>query len=256
MEEKQIAGSLMQLAKIDKENARRRDQIMVSPSVIVFEKGFNVRGIALTESEYWAQEQVIEHIDSIAQAYVAGDYVPPLVVQFRKDDQKAVVRDGHHRFKALLLAIERGADIRFVNVTEFKGDEQKQQLLMLKSSNSIQLSAVERAEIYNRLYVWGSNYEEIADMVGMSVAHVIQYMKIYNLPIEKKKLLQLGKLSVNAALNSSKKPKEFTPPKKAVKQAIDLIANAKVTGKGDTVSVEIPKDLWEQFIKPEGKTEL
>lgn len=256
MEEKQLAGSLMQLAKIDKENARRRDQIMISPSVITVEKGFNVRGVALSESEYWAQEQVVEHIDSIAQAYAAGDYIPPLVVQFRVSDQKAVVRDGHHRFKALQLAIERGADIRFVNVTEFKGDEQKQQLLMLKSSNSIQLSPVERAEIYNRLYEWGSNYEEIANMVGMSAAHVIQYMKIYNLPLEKKKLLQLGKLSVNAALSNPKKPKAFAPPKKAVKQVIDLVASAKVTEKGDTVKVEIPKDLWEQFINPEGKGKL
>lgn len=252
MEEKKLAGSLMQLAKIDKENARRRDQIMVSPSVITVEQGFNVRGVALSEEEYWAQDKVIEHINSIAKAYTDGDYVPPLVVQFRKEDQKAVVRDGHHRYKALLQAIEEGAEIRFVNVTEFKGDEQKQQLLMLTSNNSIKLSPVERAEIYNRLYEWGDNYEEIAQKVGMSPAHVIQYMKIYNLPLETKKLLQLGKLSVNAALNP-KKDRPFTPPKKAVKKVIDIVASAKVTGKGDTVKVEIPKELWEQFINPENK---
>lgn len=251
--QKPQANSLMQLSKMDKDSARRRDQIMVSPEVIAIEKGFNVRGIALSESEYWAQDKVIDHIESIAQAYESGDYVPPLVVQFRKDDQKAVIRDGHHRYKALLLAIDRGSEIKFVNVTEFKGDEQKQQLLMLKSSNSISLSPVERAEIYNRLYEWGNSHEEIAQQVGMSTAHVHQYMKLYSLPIEKKKLIQLGKLSVNAALNDTKKPKSFSPPKKAVSKVLELVTSSSVTEKGDSVIVEIPKELWEQLINPASK---
>lgn len=247
------ANSLMQLAKMDKEQARRRDQIMVSPDVIAIETGFNVRGVALSEDEYWAQDKVVEHILAISYAYEAGDYVPPLVVQFRREDQKAVIRDGHHRYKAILLAVERGADIKFVNVTEFKGDEKKQQLLMLKSSNSIALSPVERAEIYNRLYEWGNNHEEIAQQVGMSTAHVHQYMKLYSLPIEKKKLIQLGKLSVNAALNDTKKPKSFSPPKKAVSKVLELVTSSSVTEKGDSVIVEIPKELWEQLINPANK---
>lgn len=244
------ANSLMQLAKMDKDQARRRDQIMVSPDVIVIEKGFNVRGIALSESEYWEQEKVQEHILAISYAYENGDYVPPLVVQFRRDDQKAVIRDGHHRYKAILLAIDRGAEIKFVGVTEFKGDEQKQQLLMLKSSNSISLSPVERAEIYHRLYEWGNNPDEIAEQVNMSAAHVYQYLKLYDLPLEKKKLIQLGKLSVNAALNETKKPKKFAPPRKAVNEVINLVTSSKATPKGDKVLVEIPKELWDQLIAP------
>ena len=39
------ATSLYAMSKIDKENVRRRDQIMVSPDVLVIEEGFNVRGI-------------------------------------------------------------------------------------------------------------------------------------------------------------------------------------------------------------------
>lgn len=252
-ENNQQANSLMQLSKMDKDSARRRDQIMVAPNLLVVEKGFNVRGVALSESEYWAQEKVVAHIDGIAQAYESGDYVPPLVVQFRKEDQKAVIRDGHHRYKALLLAIDRGAEVKFVNVTEFKGDEQKQQLLMLKSSNSISLSAVERAEIYNRLYEWGNNHEEIAKQVGMSVAHVYQYMKLYELPIEKKKLIQLGKLTINAALNDTKKAKSFSPPKKTVNKIIEIITGSTATSNGDSVMVEIPKELWDQLINPENK---
>lgn len=245
------ANSLMQLAKMDKDQARRRDQIMVSPDVIAIETGFNVRGVALSENEYWAQDKVVEHILAISYAYEAGDYVPPLVVQFRREDQKAVIRDGHHRYKAILLAIERGADIKFVNVTEFKGDEKKQQLLMLKSSNSIALSPVERAEIYYRLYAWGNNPDEIAAEVGMSAAHVKQYLTLYDLPIEKKKLIQLGKLSVNAALSETKGPKKFAPPKKVVNKVLELVTSAEVSADdGESVMVKIPKELWAQLIAP------
>lgn len=245
------ASSLMQLSKVDKDSVKRRDQLMVSPDVIAIESGFNVRGIGMSETEYWEQEKVQEHIMGISYAYEAGDYVPPLVVQFREEDQKAVIRDGHHRYKALLAAIKRGAGIRFVNVIEFKGDEQKQQLLMLKSSNSVPLTPVEKAEIYHKLYEWGNDPDQIAKQVNMSIAHVYQYLKLYDLPMEKKRLLQQGKLTVNAALNENKKPKKFSPPKKAVNKVLDIVANTEIIDEeDDVVTVQIPKELWEQLIDP------
>lgn len=243
------ASSLSQLSKINKESVKRRDQLMVSPDVIAVEKGFNVRGLGMTEDEYWAQEKVQAHIEGISQAYENGDYVPPIVVIFRQEDQKAVIRDGHHRFKALLAAIERGAAIKFVNVTEFKGDEEKQQLLMLKSSNSLSLTPVEKAEIYHKLYAWGHDIESIAKEINMSVAHVYQYLKIYELPIDKKRLLQQGKMTVNTALNGEK-PKKFNPPKKAVNSVLDIVASAEVNNDSDSVTVSIPKELWEQLLDP------
>lgn len=245
----QRASSLAQLSKINKESVKRRDQLMVSPDVIAVESGFNVRGFGMTEAEYWAQEKVQVHIDSISQAYENGDYVPPIVVMFRQEDQKAIIRDGHHRFKALLAAIERGCSIKYVNVTEFKGDEQKQQLLMLKSSNSLSLTPVEKAEIYHKLYVWGHDAESIAREVNMSVAHVYQYLKIYELPLEKKRLLQQGKITVNTALNGEK-PKKFTPPKKVISSVLDLVANAEINQDGESVTVSIPKELWQKLLDP------
>lgn len=92
-----LASSLAQLSKIDKESVKRRDQLMITPEMLVIEKGFNVRGFGMSEQEYWEQEKVQNHITSISQAYENGDYVPPIVVMFRQEDQKAVIRDGHHR---------------------------------------------------------------------------------------------------------------------------------------------------------------
>ena len=114
------ATSLYAMSKIDKENVRRRDQIMVSPDVLVIEEGFNVRGIGMSSDEYWEQEHVKEHVHNLSQAYEAGDYVPPIVVKFRESDQKAVVRDGHHRLRSIKMCLERGVPIQFVNVIEYK----------------------------------------------------------------------------------------------------------------------------------------
>ncbi|MBP9786522.1 MAG: hypothetical protein KBC72_02855 [Acinetobacter sp.] len=239
------------MSKIDKENVRRRDQIMVSPDVLVIEEGFNVRGIGFSSDEYWEQEHVKEHVHNLSQAYEAGDYVPPIVVKFRESDQKAVVRDGHHRLRSIKMCLERGVPIQFVNVIEYKGDEAKQQLLMLKSSNTLQLSAVEKAEIFHRLHAYGFNPDEIAAQVGNSVQHVYQMLRIYDLPLEKKRLIQQKKLSVNAALaETSTRQKKFSPPKKAVKEVLELLS-AKAEIHGDVVKAEIPLELWQKLLNPE-----
>lgn len=245
------ATSLYAMSKIDKENVRRRDQIMVSPDVLVIEEGFNVRGIGMSSDEYWEQEHVKEHVHNLSQAYEAGDYVPPIVVKFRESDQKAVVRDGHHRLRSIKMCLERGVPIQFVNVIEYKGDEAKQQLLMLKSSNTLQLSAVEKAEIFHRLHAYGFNPDEIAAQVGNSVQHVYQMLRIYDLPLEKKRLIQQKKLSVNAALaETSTRQKKFSPPKKAVKEVLELLS-AKAEIHGDVVKAEIPLELWQKLLNPE-----
>jgi len=245
------ATSLYAMSKIDKENVRRRDQMMVSPEMLVVEEGFNVRGVGFSKEEYWQQEHVQEHVNNLAQAYEAGDYVPPIVVKFRESDQKAVVRDGHHRLAALKTLLEREVPIQFVNVIEYKGDEAKQQLLMLKSSNSLQLSAVEKAEIFHRLHAYGFNPDEIAAQVGNSVQHVYQMLRIYDLPLEKKRLIQQKKLSVNSALaETSTRQKKFSPPKKAVKEVLELLS-AKAEIHGDVVKAEIPLELWQKLLNPE-----
>lgn len=250
-EPKKSATSLYAMSKLDKENVRRRDQMMVSPEMLVVEEGFNVRGVGFSQEEYWQQDHVKEHVNNLAQAYEAGDYVPPIVVKFRESDQKAVVRDGHHRLAALKSLLERDVPIQFVNVVEYKGDEAKQQLLMLKSSNSLQLSAVEKAEIFHRLHAYGYNPDEIAAQVGNSVQHVYQMLRIYDLPLEKKRLIQQKKLSVNNALaETSTRAKKFTPPKKAVKQVLELLA-VKAEIQGDVVKAEIPLELWQQLMAPE-----
>lgn len=89
------ANSLLQLSRIDKDNVKRKDLIVVSPEMLEVEEGFNVRGVNLSQDEYWSQEHVHEHVHehvvNLACAYAAGDYVPPIVVKYNPDTQKAIV---------------------------------------------------------------------------------------------------------------------------------------------------------------------
>lgn len=174
----------------------RKDKPVIAIENLVVEKGFNVRGIGLTLDEYLEQPHVIEHIESLAQSYTNGDYVPPIVVRFDKETGKAVIRDGWHRYKALLLCIERGVPIQKIEVSEIKGDEATQQLLMLQSANQLELTPVEKAEIIHRLNSYGFDEKEIAQKIRKSVTYVADMMKIYDLPLEVKKKIQKKRLAM------------------------------------------------------------
>lgn len=244
----------------------RTNGYRAAPSRIVIEHGFNVRGIGMTEAEYWGQPDVKEHVEELTQAYISNPtLVQPIVVKPREDGM-LVVRDGHHRKKALDEAIKRGAEIQYVDVREFKGDQADEYALMLGSANSRPLTAVEKAQIFYKLTTYGFTPEQIASKTFKSVSHVIQMLKVYELPMDVKKALQLKKITVQAALNDGPTKEEakaerkahraVTPPKKVVRAFSEFMATyqeAKVVE--DKVVIEMPKELYEQFMNGLPKSE-
>lgn len=238
----------------------KRDQIIkVKPSVLAVEDGFNVRGVGMSSAEYWAQEHVVEHVNNIALSYKNGEHVPPLVVRFDKNTQKALIRDGHHRHRAIVQLLEEGVDIQFVKVMELAGDESSQQLLMLKSGNSLELSAVEKAEILHRLHAYGYEPQQIADKIGKSITYVQYMLKVYDLPIETKRLIQQGKLTVNKALTPDTEKAKTVNRKanrKAVNKVIDqllTIKDVEVDEENNEVNIKLPLELWEAFVKAQAE---
>ncbi|WP_228155560.1 hypothetical protein [Klebsiella pneumoniae] len=146
----------------------KRDGFTISPQLLLEEEGFNTRG-AFCEN-YYERPDIKAGIRVLADAYKRGDYVPPIIVKVI--DGKVYVREGHRRRRAILLAIEEGADIQFVQVVEHKGDEAEQSLLIATSNDGLPLSPLERAVIYARLANWGWSDQMIAQRVGRSAEHV------------------------------------------------------------------------------------
>lgn len=249
----QKATSLDQLSRTDKESIKLKKLFQLDINKLVLPKDYNIRYAGMGYDEYWAQESVKNYVSDLAKDYANGDIFPPLVVKFDADSQTAIIVDGAHRYKAILEANEKlGAEIIRHVVTESKGDESKNILLMIKSGQRLEMSAVEIAEGLARLEVFGFTVEEIAAKIGKTVQHVYTMRKVNELPQETKLKIRQKKITVTKALAESKgKKKEYAPPKKTVNRILDIVAQAEPEINGDSVSVTIPLELYKQLFDPE-----
>ncbi|MDE9544119.1 ParB/RepB/Spo0J family partition protein [Xenorhabdus bovienii] len=244
------AASLDQLSRLDKEAVRSKKTLMLDINFLFLSKELNIRYAGLGYDEYWKQPHVKEYVSKLAKDYADGDIFPPIVVKFDADTQKAVIIDGAHRYMAIKEAnTELGAEIIRHAVTDSKGDESKNILLMIRTGQRLDVSAVEIAEGIARLEAFGFTVEEIAGKVSKTVQHVYYMKKVNNLPIEIKKLIRQKKLTVAKAL-SGDKPKRYTPPKKTVSKILDIVAEAHPEINGDVVNVSIPLELYKQLFDP------
>lgn len=180
---------------MEKTEVSRSDIFLVSPSLICEEEGFNTRG-AFCE-DYYEQPEIKAGIRSLADAYKRGDYVPPIIVKVR--DGKVFVREGHRRRRAILLAIEEGADIKKIPVLEHRGDEAEQTLLIATSNDGLPLSPLEKAVVYGRLSAWGWPDQQIAERVGRTAEHVRQARALLELPLDLKRMIQSNSVSATYA---------------------------------------------------------
>lgn len=175
----------------------KADIYSVSPHLLEEEEGFNTRGLYC--DNYWDRDDVKAGIRALADAYKRGDYVPPIIVRVREG--RVLVREGHRRRRALLLAVKEGADIKKVQVHEHKGDETEQTLLIATSNDGAPLTPLERAVVYGRLSQWGWSDKEIAERVGRTAEHVRQARAMLEMPLELKKLVQNDVVSATLALD-------------------------------------------------------
>ena len=247
--------SLDQLSRKYKESVKIKKLFMLDINKLVLPKEYNIRYAGLGYDEYWNQEHVKNYVSDLARNYADGDVFPPLVVKFNAETQNAEIIDGAHRYKAILEANEKlGAEIIRHVVTESKGDDAKNILLMINSGQRLEMSAVEVAAGLSRLDAYGFTVEEIAAKVGKTVQYVYYMRKVNDLPPEIKLQIRQKKISVNKALSDSKgKQKSYTPPKKTVNKILDLVAQAQPQIDGQSVNVTIPLELYNQLFDPDIK---
>lgn len=170
----------------------------LAPDLIMEEEGFNSRGAFLDKDEYFNSDKVKAHIRKLADAYKRGDYIPPLTVKVKNN--VTYIRDGHHRIRAIRLAIEEGTPIKLVQVVELQGDESAQALLVVTSNDSAPLTVLERAVIFGRLATYGWTTAEIAERVGNTAAYIKNCIKMLEMPIEIKRQIQREEVSATQAL--------------------------------------------------------
>jgi hypothetical protein len=184
-------NSLKAWQREHKADGSRGDGFSIHPSMLVEQPGFNPRD--------YGDQEVIDHIEALKQSYIAARYVPPLIVSVIDGD--VVVREGHCRRRAVLLAIDEGHDIKRVRVEEHKGGDVEQTSLILTSNDGLKLKPLQRASVYARLQAYGLNDTEIAKSVGCTGTQVARYLTMLKMPEDMKRMVNEGKISASYALD-------------------------------------------------------
>ncbi|ECX0309059.1 hypothetical protein AN728_24115 [Salmonella enterica subsp. enterica serovar Enteritidis] len=185
--------SLSKLRNVaEKGTVKRADSYKVRYSELRIKPGHNVRGIYLSQDEYWNSEEVKEYIKALAYSYANNIKVPALSVTV--EDGVVWVNNGEHRYRAIALAKELyGKEIEYVDVVE--DDDQ------LTSNSARNHTPIEMAVLYDR-YNSEKNLsvQEIAERAGKSVPHVYKYLTaVRKWPDELLAKVQSGELSFTAA---------------------------------------------------------
>lgn len=193
-------SSFKQLAEDPKVNGVRKMTIFqVSPELLQEEAGFNLRD--------YDDPDVKEQILGFANAYAAGAFVPPIVARVASDGSIWVV-EGHCRRRGALLAIERGAPLKSLEVVPFKGSDTERVEIMLRSAEGLKLKPIEIAFGYLRLLRMGNSNSDIARRVGKSAQHVEQMLLLAQANHDVHMLVRSGKVSATVAIEAIREHRE------------------------------------------------
>jgi len=159
--------SLKAIAALGDGTVKKTDLFRVDPRVLQEEAGFNLRN--------YDDPDVIERIEAFANAYATGQYVPPIMVRV-SDDSEIILVEGHQRRRGALLAIERGAEIAYLDAVQFRGNDAERVEVMLRSAEGLRLKPLEVALGYLRLQRMGYEIADIAKKMSKSTSHVDQML--------------------------------------------------------------------------------
>ncbi|WJY16325.1 DNA-binding protein [Pectobacteriaceae bacterium CE90] len=132
---------------------------------IYAEDGYNIRELNQT------------HIDEFKDAFMAGEYIPPLAVEVTERGVKVI--DGHHRYFGALAANESGCEILRIECKDFIGTDADKIAFMVTSSQGLALTPLERGAAYYRLVNQGWSNPQIAQKVKRSESDILQHLQLH-----------------------------------------------------------------------------
>lgn len=141
----------------------------------------------------------IEHVDTLAKSIMEIGQKTPIKVIY--EDGKAFITDGESRYRAIKIAIERGADIKIVKaILEDKYSNEADHLFTQIVGNSGKpFTPLETAHVYKRLIDYGWKEKEIAKKAGKTTVHVVESLKLLSAPAAITDLVKSGQVSATMA---------------------------------------------------------
>lgn len=179
----------------DKENtsAKRGDAIRVNINAIKVIDGFNVR---------IDDDELREHVASIAGALTANLPIPPIEVWVNPESGDIELVDGHCRFHAYQQYAETTSDFDgYISAVKFDGTPGQRRMRIASSNKQLKLKPVELGRLYiDARDIDGLSRQEIAAEAGMSLAHVDQMILLASAKPEVLAAVDSGSISATEAV--------------------------------------------------------
>ncbi|KGH08310.1 hypothetical protein P608_18235 [Comamonas thiooxydans] len=176
----------------------RTDGFLLHHSLVVPQPGFNARTAFMDEDEYFAMPENAARVRMFADAYKEGKYVPNILVKVIGG--VAYIRDGYTRKRGMNWAIAEGALIQKIFVTEMKGDDAEQALVVINGNNGAPVSVLSCAVQYQLLESWGWSIAEMARRSNVTPEAVRFALSLLDLPLPVKVMIQKNEVSATTAL--------------------------------------------------------
>ncbi|APS33799.1 MULTISPECIES: ParB/RepB/Spo0J family partition protein [Serratia] len=189
-----------------------RKTFLVPLSEIYAEDGYNVRELNQA------------HVEEFRDAFIAGEYIPPLAVEVTEQGVKVI--DGHHRFHGALLASEAGHEVMRLECKDFVGTEADKIAFMVTSSQGLALTPIERGAAYQRLVNQGWTNAEIAKKVKRSESDILQHLQLQECSPYIKSLVRAGSINYALAIQINREHGVYSD-----REAARLMKKAEESGK-------------------------
>lgn len=175
----------------------RTDQYKIDPRKLQIKEGWNSRD--------FSDPANIAHVEEIAKSVAEIGVKRALIVNVENNVPYLV--DGECRLRGVMLAIERGADIKTVPVVgEDRFANEADRLFNQDVYNSGKpFGTMEKARHYKRILDLGWQQQDIAKKAGISGGRVSQLLELLTLPTVIQKMITEGKVSASMALQVFKK---------------------------------------------------
>lgn len=189
-----------------------RKTFLVPLNEIYAEEGYNVRELNQA------------HVEEFRDAFIAGEFIPPLAVEITERGVKVI--DGHHRFHGALLASEAGHEVLRLECKDFVGTEADKIAFMVTSSQGLALTPIERGAAYQRLVNQGWTNAEIAKKVKRSESDILQHLQLQECSPYIKSLVRAGSINYALAIQINREHGVY-----ADREAARLMKKAEAAGK-------------------------
>lgn len=195
----------------------RSDVHKIDPRKLVINEGWNGRD---------ESPELNAHIDQLAMSISKIGVKKPLEVKL--EDGKLVVKDGHCRYRAVMLAIKNGADIKTVPVIGVDRYASDEDLILNQviSNTGKPLTTMEQAKVFKKLIDFGWNQSDIADKVGLSNGRISQILDLLTMPASVQALVSSGTVSPSLAQATVKSAETPQAAAVSLQEAADKAAAA------------------------------